>query len=112
MKRSFSEQEIVRRESLQQLIDIGIDPYPAALFEINNTSRQIKESYLEGEMLECVIAGRIMSKSEEKWLTIYDAYKKIDDLRIKYDNNKENLLILDDVNKYIESLEKNLTNKE
>ena len=36
MKRSFSEQEIVRRESLQQLIDIGIDPYPAALFEINN----------------------------------------------------------------------------
>ncbi|MAU36559.1 MAG: lysine--tRNA ligase [Flavobacteriales bacterium] len=62
MKRSFSEQEIVRRESLQQLIDIGIDPYPAALFEINNTSRQIKESYLEGEMLECVIAGRIMSK--------------------------------------------------
>ncbi len=52
--------------------------------------------------------GRIMSKSEEKWLTIYDAYKKIDDLRIKYDNNKENLLILEDVNKYIENLEKKL----
>ena len=62
MKRSFSEQEIVRRESLQQLIDAGINPYPAALFEINSTSRQIKESYSEGETLECVIAGRIMSK--------------------------------------------------
>ena len=51
---------------------------------------------------------RIMSANKEKWLTIYDAYKKIDDLRVKYDNNKENLLILEDVNKYIENLEKNL----
>ena len=49
---------------------------------------------------------RIMSTNKEKWLTIYDAYKKIDDLRVKYDNNKENLFILEDVNKYIESLEK------
>ena len=49
---------------------------------------------------------RIMSTNKEKWLTIYEAYKKIDDLRLKYDNNKENLLILEDVNKYIESLEK------
>ncbi len=49
---------------------------------------------------------RILSKNKEKWLTIYDAYKKIDDLRIKYDNNNENLFILEDVNKYIENLEK------
>ena len=49
---------------------------------------------------------RIMSTNKEKWLTIYDAYKKIDDLRVKYDNNKENLFILEDVNKYIENLEK------
>ena len=55
---------------------------------------------------------RIMSTNKEKWLTIYDAYKKIDDLRVKYDNNKENLFILEDVNKYIENLEKNLTHKE
>ena len=55
---------------------------------------------------------RIMSTNKEKWLTIYDAYKKIDDLRVKYDNNKENLSILEDVNKYIENLEKNITNKE
>ena len=49
---------------------------------------------------------RIMSTNKEKWLTIYDAYKKIDDLRVKYDNNKENLFILEDVNRYIENLEK------
>ena len=48
----------------------------------------------------------ILSKNKEKWLTIYDAYKKIDDLRVKYDNNNENLFILEDVNKYIENLEK------
>ena len=49
---------------------------------------------------------RILSTNKEKWLTICDAYKKIDDLRIKYDNNEENLLILENVNKYIENLEK------
>ena len=49
---------------------------------------------------------RIMSTGKEKWLTIYDAYKKIDDLRVKYDNNKENLFILEDVNNYLENLEK------
>ena len=48
---------------------------------------------------------RIMSTNKEKWLTIYDAYKKIDDLRVKYDNNKESLFILEDVNRYIEDLE-------
>ena len=52
------------------------------------------------------IKKRIMSTNKEKWLTIYDAYKKIDDLRVKYDNNKENLFILEGVNKYIENLEK------
>jgi lysyl-tRNA synthetase class 2 len=62
MARSFSEQEIVRRESLQQLIDLGIDPYPAELFEINNTSKKIKENYNQEKVLECVIAGRLMSK--------------------------------------------------
>ena len=54
------------------------------------------------------LTNRIMSTNKEKWLTIYDAYKKIDDLRVKYDNNKENLFILEDVNKYIENLEKKL----
>ena len=54
------------------------------------------------------LKNRILSTNKEKWLTIYDAYKKIDDLRVKYDNNKENLFILEDVNKYIENLEKKI----
>ena len=52
------------------------------------------------------LKSRIMSTNKEKWLTVYDAYKKIDDLRVKYDNNRENLFILEDINKYIENLEK------
>ena len=62
-----------------------------------------KESFLK---IKNHLRKRIMSTNKERWVTIYDAYKKIDDLRVKYDNNKENLFILEDVNKYIENLEK------
>ena len=62
-----------------------------------------KESFLK---IKNHLKKRIMSTNKERWVTIYDAYKKIDDLRVKYDNNKENLFILEDVNKYIENLEK------
>ena len=62
MTRVLSEQELVRRESLQKLRDLGVDPYPADLFDVNITSKQIKEKYKEGEELNVVIAGRLMSR--------------------------------------------------
>jgi len=62
MTRVLSEQELVRRESLQKLRDLGIDPYPADLFDVNTTSKLIKEKYKEGEELNVVIAGRLMSR--------------------------------------------------
>ena len=62
MSTDFSEQEIVRRESLQKLIDLGIDCYPAELFNINNSSKNILENYKEGQTLEVTIAGRIMTR--------------------------------------------------
>ena len=62
MTRVLSEQELVRRESLQKLRDLGVDPYPADLFDVNITSKQIKEKYKEGEELDVVIAGRLMSR--------------------------------------------------
>ena len=53
------------------------------------------------------LQDRLLSSNKEKWLTINECYKKIDDLRAKYDNNNvENLLILDNINEYIENLEK------
>ena len=56
------------------------------------------------------IADRLLSKNKEKWLTIYEAYKKIDDLREKYGNTDsiENIKILDELNSYIENIEKSL----
>ena len=62
MSTDFSEQEIVRRESLQKLIDLGIDCYPAKLFNVNNSSKNILDNYKEGDSLEVVIAGRIMTR--------------------------------------------------
>ena len=62
MSTDCSEQEIVRRESLQKLIDLGIDCYPAELFNINNSSKNILENYKEGETLDVTIAGRIMTR--------------------------------------------------
>ena len=62
MSKELSEQEIVRRESLQKLRELGINPYPAELFDVNNNSVNIKKNYKEGEETEVVIAGRLMSR--------------------------------------------------
>ena len=62
MDRELSEQEIVRRESLQKLIDLGINPYPADTFAVSNTSENIKKSYVDGAETEVIIAGRLMSR--------------------------------------------------
>ncbi len=64
MSRELSEQEIVRRESLQKLHDLGINPYPAKLFKVNVTAKGIKKNY-EARKLDYKninIAGRLMSR--------------------------------------------------
>jgi len=60
----LSEQEIVRRNSLQKMKELGIDPYPAAEFPVNVSTSEIKEKYnLElNNFQEVVLAGRIMSR--------------------------------------------------
>jgi lysyl-tRNA synthetase, class II len=60
----LSEQEIIRRESLKKLRELGIEPYPAAEYKINTTSREIKEKFNEEEnnFQEVCLAGRIMSR--------------------------------------------------
>jgi len=56
----LSEQEIIRRKSLQELKKLGINPYPAEEFKTTHFSTDIKEQFNENE--EVVIAGRIMSR--------------------------------------------------
>jgi Lysyl-tRNA synthetase (class II) len=59
----LSEQEVIRRNSLEQLQQLGIDPYPAAEYVTNAYSNEIKESFKdEDEPRSVSIAGRIMSR--------------------------------------------------
>ncbi|WP_055434633.1 lysine--tRNA ligase [Lacinutrix algicola] len=56
----LSEQELVRREKLAKLREMGINPYPADLFPVSETSKKIKQEFKEGKQV--VIAGRLMSR--------------------------------------------------
>ena len=57
---SLSEQEIIRREKLQKLTELGIDAFPAAEYKITDTTKSIKENFEEGKKV--IIAGRLMSR--------------------------------------------------
>ena len=64
MHREWSEQEIVRRESLQKLLELGINPYPSELFDVNVSSTEIKKNYNSDKLgyKNIQIAGRLMSR--------------------------------------------------
>jgi lysyl-tRNA synthetase, class II len=56
----LSEQEVVRREKLSKLRDLGINPYPADLFPLDASSKGIKQDFFDGKKV--IIAGRLMSR--------------------------------------------------
>lgn len=86
----LSEQEIIRREKLEKIKELGINPYPAPLFPVNVTSKEIKENYKE-EILEdgtknrlnyqeVCIAGRMMAeriKGKASFIEIQDSVGRI-----------------------------------
>ncbi len=57
---NLSEQQIIRREKLAKLRELGINPYPAELFEITHSSKGINEDFKENSKV--VVAGRLMSR--------------------------------------------------
>jgi lysyl-tRNA synthetase class 2 len=61
----LSEQEIIRRDKLKELQTLGIDPYPAPIYPVNNTAANIKQLYKgeenKADFENTCIAGRIMS---------------------------------------------------
>lgn len=64
MQPTLSEQELVRREKLSQFEELGINPYPAPLFQITHTAKEIKDNFSpeNKEGFEAIsIAGRVMS---------------------------------------------------
>ena len=56
----LSEQEIVRREKLSKLRELGINPYPADLYPVTHSSAKVKSDFSEGKKV--VMAGRLMRK--------------------------------------------------
>ncbi len=64
MSQILSEQEIIRRESLEELYKLGINPYPAELYPINSNAATIHAGFEKNpeQFKDVVIAGRIMSR--------------------------------------------------
>tara|TARA_R110002049_G_scaffold1130_6_gene8293 strand:+ start:628 stop:2319 length:1692 start_codon:yes stop_codon:yes gene_type:complete len=56
----LTELEQIRRDKLTQLRNLGINPYPADLFPVDTTTKQIKQDFAEGKKV--TIAGRLMSR--------------------------------------------------
>jgi len=59
-QQELSEQEIQRRESLNKLRSLNIEPFPAPLYPVNALSKELLENYEEGK--EVCVAGRMMSR--------------------------------------------------
>ncbi|MGL4907802.1 MAG: lysine--tRNA ligase [Bacteroidales bacterium] len=64
MNTNLSEQEIVRRQSLEQIKQMGVNPYPAEGFEVNANSVEIAQNYSadKNNYQDVSIAGRIMTR--------------------------------------------------
>ena len=74
----LSEQELVRREKLSKLRELGIDPYPAELYPVTKYTKEIKSNFIEGEKV--TIAGRLMRKKVQgkaAFTEIQDSYGRI-----------------------------------
>ncbi|MFL9481912.1 lysine--tRNA ligase [Chitinophagaceae bacterium LWZ2-11] len=91
MSQHLSEQEIIRREKLQKIQDVGIDPFPAPLYPVNAFSTDIKQNYTEEtkeEFTNVCVAGRIMAindKGKVFFIKIQDS-KGIIQLYVKRDD--------------------------
>ncbi|MDD2530305.1 MAG: lysine--tRNA ligase [Bacteroidales bacterium] len=89
MSTELSEQEILRRQAAEEMRNLGINPYPAPLFEVNAKTTEILEEYPKDNTLfqEVSIAGRIMSRrimGAASFVVIQDSVGKIQ-LYIKRD---------------------------
>lgn len=84
MNQQLSEQELIRRDKLNGLKNLGIDPFPAALYPVNTTSAYIKENFRgeenEADFADVSIAGRLMSirdMGKASFAVIQDAVGKM-----------------------------------
>ena len=98
----LSEQELVRREKLAKLRALGINPYPADLYPVSHTSKQIKDHFEDGKKV--VIAGRLMMikvQGKASFADLQDA-----DGKIQVYFNRDEICPGDDKEKYNEVFKK------
>ena len=64
MSDKLTEQEQVRRQNLEKIVALGIDPFPSTTFPVSHSSTEILEGYKDGsdKYAEVCIAGRLMSR--------------------------------------------------
>ena len=100
---ALSEQEIIRRQALQELMNLGIDPYPTGVFHVNAMANEILTNYNPelNNYQEVCIAGRIMSRrvmGAASFLELQDSteriqlYVKRDDLCLNEDKTFYNIV--------------------
>lgn len=92
----LSEQELVRREKLVKLRNLGINPYPADLYPVKETSTNIKNNFEENKKV--VIAGRLMSRRIQGNASFAELQDSEGRIQVYF--NRDEICISDDKTKY------------
>ena len=98
----LSEQELVRREKLNRLIELGIDPYPAALFPVKDYSIEIHNNFSDGK--SATVAGRLMSRRIQGNASFAELQDSKGKIQLYF--NRDEICDSDDKSKYNEVYKK------
>ena len=98
----LSEQELVRREKLNRLIELGIDPYPAALFPLKDYSSEIHNNFTDGKLV--TVAGRLMSRRIQGNASFAELQDSKGKIQLYF--NRDEICDADDKSKYNEVYKK------
>ena len=84
MANELSEQEVIRRKKLDDFTNLGVNAYPAPLYEVNATSKEILEKYPEDNSLfqNVSFAGRIMSQRIMGAVSFYELQDSVGKIQI------------------------------
>jgi len=99
---NLSEQELIRREKLKKIRELGIDPYPADLFKISSNSKTIKSDFKEGNRV--IVAGRLMSRRIQGNASFAELQDSKGKIQVYF--NRDEICIGEDKSKYNELYKK------
>ncbi len=91
-----SEQEIVRRDKLEKIKALGIDPFPAALYPVDHLTSEIKENFEEGKKV--IVAGRLMSRRIQGSVSFAEIQDSEGRIQVYF--NRDEICLEEDKSKY------------